>query len=223
MIEIRGPVVLDWKTLFEGVWNRSSPGHLRLVSCPEFNEPENMHGRVICSRPMKSNIIARSVVRHGLLAQTTVWMATAYFAPPWRLRRMLRRKAKQNVDVRILLPGHIADHPSVWHFGRRHYSSLLHAGVRIFEYQPQFMHSKVALCDSWCSIGSSNLDRWKLPMNLEANQEVVDPLFANQLKTMLENDFKNSKEIHYVQWKNRRLIFRLKEWFWSIVAKFFEK
>ena len=223
MIEIKGPIVMDWKTLFEGVWNRSSPGHLRLPPCTNLDEPSNMHGRVIYSRPMRSGTITRSVIRHGLLAHETIWLATAYFVPSWKLRRMLIKKAKQNIDVRVLLPGPIADHPSVWHFGHRHYSRLLHAGVRIFEYQPRFMHSKVVLCDSWCSIGSSNLDRWNLPRNLEANQEVVDPLFASQVKGMLENDFKHSEEIHYLNWKNRPLTIRFKEWFWSFVAKFFEK
>ena len=223
MVEIKGPIITDWVTQFEGTWNRSGPGHLRLNTRSCGPNPENMHGRVIYSRPMRPNIITRSVVRHGLLAKQTIWLATAYFVPTWKLRRMLRRKARQKLDVRILLPGPIADHPSVWHFGRRHYAGLLHAGVRIFEFQPQFMHAKVALCDEWCSIGSSNFDRWKLPRNLEANQEVVDPLFADQVREMFERDFLLSEEIFYKDWKKRPLKVRIKEWFWSKVAIFFEK
>ena len=222
MVEIKGPVLNDWKTLFEGVWNNASPGHLRLPDCTGVEEHYKMHGRVIYSRPMRTNTINRSVLRHGLLAQKTIWFVTAYFNPPWKIRRMLRKKAKQNLDVRILLPGDISDHPSVWHFGRRHYSRLLQAGVRIFEYQPQFLHTKVVLCDDWCSLGSSNFDRWELPRNLEANQEVADPDFAEMVQAMLEQDFANSQELHYSSWEKRSWTFRIKEWFWSQVGRFFD-
>lgn len=222
MLEINGPVVNDWLRLFESTWNRSTPEHLRLPACPSNEQEENMHGRVIASRPMRANTINRSVVRHGLLAEETIWFVTAYFHPPWGIRRMLRKKAQLNVDVRILLPGPKSDHPGVRFYGHRHYSRLLHAGVKIFEYQPQFMHSKIVICDDWCSIGSSNFDRWELPRNLEANQEIVDPAFTEQMKAMLEIDFANSNEITLESWKKRPWHRRFREWFWSQVGRFFE-
>lgn len=223
MVEIKGPVVNDWMRLFEGLWNRSTPDHIRFPHCPTNEQEDKMHGRVIASRPMHANIINRSVLRHGLLAEETIWFVTAYFHPPWAIRRMLRRKARENVDVRILLPGPKSDHPSVWYFGHRHYSRLLHAGVRIFEYQPQFMHSKVVVCDEWCSIGSSNFDRWELPRNQEANQEIADSDFVAQVKEMLEKDFASSVEIHHESWTRRPWNRKLKEWFWSQVGRFFDK
>lgn len=222
MLIIKGPVVNDWLRLFEGLWNRSSPDHLRLPDCPTIEQASAMYGRVIDSRPMRANIINRSVVRHGLLAERTIWFVTAYFHPPWSIRRMLRKKARQNLDVRILLPGPKSDHPSVWYLGHRHYSRLLHAGVRIFEYQPQFMHSKMVVCDEWCTIGSSNFDRWELPRNLEANQEIVDHEFITEIKAMLEKDFSNSVEIVYEDWNKRSWIRRIKEWFWNQVGRFFD-
>ena len=222
MLEIKGPVVDDWKLLFEGVWNRSSPGHLRLPSYCGTDDQYQMHGRVIHSRPMRTNIINRSILRHGLLAKNSIWFVTAYFNPPRKIRRMLCKKAEQNLDVRILLPGDISDHPSVWHYGHRHYARLLKAGVRIFEYQPQFMHTKVVLADDWCSLGSSNFDRWELPRNLEANQEIADPDFAAQARKMLENDFNASQEIYYVDWTRRPWPRRIKEWFWSQIGRFFD-
>jgi phosphatidylserine/phosphatidylglycerophosphate/cardiolipin synthase-like enzyme len=222
MLEIKGPVVNDWKILFEGVWNRTTPEHLRLpiTACKE--DSSLMHGRVIQSRPMRTNTINRSVLRHGLLAKHTIWFVTAYFNPPGKIRRMLCKKARQKVDVRILLPGNISDHPSVWHYGHRHYARLLQAGVRIFEYQPQFMHTKAVMCDDWCSIGSSNFDRWELPRNLEANQEVADPAFVIQVKTMLATDFKASQEIQFVNWTKRSWALRIKEWIWSQIGRFFD-
>ncbi len=222
MIEIRGPVLSDWKTLFEGLWNRTAASHLRIqTECPSHAQSA-MHGRVTYARPMKTGTINRSVLRHGLLAKNTIWLATAYFNPPRKIRRMLCKKARQNVDVRLLLPGKISDHPSVWYFGHRHYEALLRAGVRIFEFQPQFMHTKAIVCDDWCSIGSSNFDRWELPRNLEANQEIASPDFADQLRAMLENDFNVSQEILFTHWAKRSWHRRIREWFWSQVGRFFD-
>ena len=223
MVQIKGPVVNDWLRLFEGLWNRSNSDHLRYPNCPSNEQPEKMHGRVIASRPMHASIINRSVVRHGLMAEKTIWIATAYFNPPWSIRRMLRKKARENVDVRVLLPGPKSDHPSVWHLGHRHYSRLLRAGVRIYEYQPQFMHGKIVVCDDWSSIGSSNFDRWELPRNQEANQEIADSTFANQAKEMLEKDFASSHEIHYESWTKRPWNQKIREWLWSQVGRFFER
>ena len=58
------------------------------------------------------------------------------------------------------------------------YPLLVHAGVRIFEYQPRPFHGKVALVDrTWSTVGSSNLDPLSLALNLEANVVVDDADF----------------------------------------------
>ena len=77
------------------------------------------------------------------------------------------------------------------------------------------MHAKVALVDDWCSIGSSNLDRWNLRWNLEANQEVDDGVFAREVADMLHADFRHSSEIDYRQWRQRSGMQRIKEWMWG--------
>jgi cardiolipin synthase A/B len=89
--------------------------------------------------------------------------------------------------VRLLLPGPHTDAPRARSAARLFYARLLANGVVIYEYQPSFMHSKVVLCDDWASIGSSNLDRWGVLWNLEANQEIEAPAFARQVEDMLIN------------------------------------
>ncbi|EGH44502.1 phospholipase D/transphosphatidylase, partial [Pseudomonas syringae pv. pisi str. 1704B] len=79
------------------------------------------------------------------------------------------------VDVRLLLTGPRTDHPSVRYAGQRYYPRLLRAGVKVFEYQPCFLHLKMVLIDDWVSLGSCNFDHWNLRFNLEANLEALDP------------------------------------------------
>ena len=155
--------------------------------------------------------------RHITHARHRVWFATAYFVPRWRIRRALKRAAKSGIDVRLLLPGPITDHPAVRYISHRLYGRLMKNGVRIFEYQPRFFHAKSVLCDDWVAIGSSNFDRWNLRWNLEANQEIIDEVVARQAKEMFEQDFSNSVEYSYEQWYRRSWFKRLLQWFWKQV------
>jgi phosphatidylserine/phosphatidylglycerophosphate/cardiolipin synthase-like enzyme len=135
--------------------------------------------------------------------------------PSLRLRHVLRGAARRGVDVRLLLPGPITDHPAVRFAGRRFYASLLGAGVRIFEYQPRFLHGKMLLCDDWVSLGSSNLDRWNLRWNLEGNQEILSAEFAQQAIALFERDFALSEECRIEAWQTRSYYYRWLEWFWG--------
>ena len=76
--------------------------------------------------------------------------------PTLGLRRRLARAARRGIDVRLLLPGDAHDHPGVRYAGQRFYGRLLRAGVRIFEFQPAFIHAKFSLADDWASVGSRN-------------------------------------------------------------------
>lgn len=216
MVQLEGECVQDWLTLFMDNW----PGELEEIECMTalpvtVSDQPTVLGRVVVSQLANRQEIQRSLVRRLKNAEHWVWITTAYFVPSWKLRRALKHAAKRGVDVRLILPGPHTDHPAVRHAGRRFYFSLLRHNVRIFEYQPRFTHAKAYLCDHWCSIGSSNLDRWNLLWNLEGNQEVDDQTFALELKTQLERDLEQCDEISFASWQVRPWHRRLLEWFWG--------
>jgi len=218
MLEAQGPVVADWQMLFEEVWNHHASTPLGLSSPQSPPEAgDGMQGRVVLARGLAVQEIQRSLIKHIRAAENRVWIATAYFVPSWRFRRALRRAAHQGVDVRLLLPGPLTDHPGVRYAGRRFYARLLRHGVRIFEYQPRVQHAKASLCDHWTSIGSSNLDRWNFRWNLEACQEIDDQSFAATVQTMFENDFSVSMEYRDEGWRQRPWRARLVERLWGWV------
>ena len=217
MVEIRGANVTDWRQLFESNWSHWSDERLGL---PHNTTKEGtMSGRVtICQWAGRTEIM-RSLIKRTRSAQHRAWIATAYFVPSWKLLRALRAAARHGTDVRLLVPGPYMDHPGVRFAAHRFYSRLLRSGVRVFEYQPRFLHAKVLLCDNWVSIGSSNIDRWNLRWNLEANQEVEDQGFAEQVRASFEEDFRHSTEILYATWRQRRWKQRLREWFWGRIDR----
>jgi len=215
MVQIRGPVVADWRQLFEHNWA------YWMESTPPPPPPlpaalaQGQRGRVACNKGESHGEIKRDFLHRLRQARRRLWLATAYFVPSRKVRRGLRRAARRGMDVRLLLPGPLTDHPAVRYASHRYYARLLRHGVRIFEYQASFMHTKVTLVDQWVSIGSSNLDRWNLRWNLEANQEIDDPRFADKVGEMLDADLERCREITYEQWRRRSRLQRTKEWFWG--------
>lgn len=223
MVAIAGPVVADWQALFCATWRQVAAAPLSLPP-PRFDPAAGtQRGRVNYTRGVFYPEIKRTVITRVRGARTKVWMATAYFVPAMKLRRALRQAAGRGVDVRLLLPGDYTDHPAVRHAGRRFYQRLLRHGVHIYEYQPRFTHSKILLCDDWVTIGSSNIDRWTLRWNLEANQEVDDAGFAAEVSAMLERDFQDSVECLLADWRQRPWHRRALEAFWGRVDIWLER
>ena len=227
MIKIQGPNVQDWETLFGENWRQWTTGPLPMTTTATttdssaHTEGDNGQlGRLTQSRALSSSEVIRSFIKHIRGAERHAWLVTAYFVPPWKFRRALRRSAKSGVDVRIMLPGPHSDHPGVRHMGRRYYERLLRDGVRVFEYQPRFLHTKILLCDHWTSIGSSNVDRWNYRWNMEANQEVDDTEFSTQVSKQFEADFQDCIEFHYKEWRHRSRYRHLLEWFWGRIVAF---
>ena len=217
MVRIQGPVVADWQQLFTTSWNKSAAQALSLPAVAPVEHANAQRGRITVNDIKPYSEVLLSLTRQIVHARQRVWFATAYFVPGWRIRRKLKRAAKSGVDVRLLLPGPITDHPGVRYISHRLYGRLMRNGVRIFEYQPRFFHAKSVLCDDWVAIGSSNFDRWNLRWNLEANQEINDKTLARQVKEMFEQDFSNSVEYTYEQWYQTSLYKRLLQWFWKKV------
>jgi cardiolipin synthase A/B len=210
MVQIEGPVVADWHRAFAATWRRSGGAPLpEPPPCPP--RPDGAAGRVSLSEARQRSVLASGVIRRIDSAVNRAWIMSAYFVPSRRFRKVLRRAARRGVDVRLLMPGARTDHPWVRQAARRFYGKMLSSGVRIFEYQPQMLHAKMILCDDWVSVGSSNLDRWSLRWNLEANQEVADARFADSAAGLFERDCGASRAISRRYWRQRAWLDRLRE------------
>jgi cardiolipin synthase len=217
MIEIQGPIVADWQLLFTESWDKYASETLTLPAVILLPRAADQSGRVTVNEAHLRNGIQRSLVKQLKGARRRIWFATAYFIPTWNIRRKLKRAARAGVDVRLLLPGPVTDHPGVRHASHRYYGRLLKSGIRIYEYTPRFFHAKTVLCDNWVTIGSCNYDRWNLQWNLEANQEIDDPHTAATVAAMFRDDFANSREYTFSEWEQRGWYLRALEWLWRRV------
>lgn len=197
MLEMAGPVLIDWHALFRATWRRCLHRELDV----EPRQSEILHpgesGRVVANAGHGGQDIGRSIVKRVQSARSRAWIATAYFWPSMRLRRALRRAARRGTDVRLVLTGRYTDAPLVRSAGRRFFVRLLANGVVIYEYRQRFLHCKLALCDDWASIGSSNFDRWGALWNLDANQEIESPVFAAQVEATFEQICQQSSVLRH--------------------------
>lgn len=219
MVEIEGPLVGDWQQLFEHQWRARfswrpshQPAPLTLPECPPVGIGL---GRVAYADAAQHRDILLSLLRALRGAKQRVWLATPYFLPTWKIRRALRRAAARGVEVRLLLAGRNTDHPPVRFAGQRYYPKLLKAGVRIFEYQPRFLHLKMVLVDDWVSVGSCNFDHWNLRFNLDANVEALDPDFTRAVAASFIEDFGVSREITLEDWRQRPWWRRAQQRLWG--------
>jgi len=105
-------------------------------------------------------------LRRDLAHARTVQIIAAYFLPPRRLRRLLMHVARKGGRVQLVLPGK-SDVPLIRLAAHSLYQRLLRAGVEIYEYQPQILHTKLVIVDAIVYAGSSNLDTRSLNINYE--------------------------------------------------------
>lgn len=222
MVEIAGPLVADWQQLFEHQWRacrtrlawrpQPVPGLMRLPAAPPVDRGL---GRVAYADARQHRDILRALVRALRGAKQRIWLATPYFLPTWKVRRALRKAAARGVEVRLLLSGRHSDHPPVRFAGERYYPKLLKSGVRIFEYQPRFLHLKMVLVDDWVSVGSCNFDHWNLRFNLEANLETLDPELTAAVVASFQADFADSREVTLELWRARPWWRRAQQRLWG--------
>jgi cardiolipin synthase len=170
------------------------------------SERDHMAQAAASRAPMRSafvlrdNLRQRRTIEQAALqaisqARERIDIVTPYFYPRRAIRLALRHAAARGVKVRLLLQGKL-DYRIAGLAARVLYGELQQHGVRIFEYQPAFLHGK-ALCvdDEWATVGSSNLDPLSLVLNLEANLIVKDRGFVRTLSASMATDFAQSREI----------------------------
>ena len=118
--------------------------------------------------PLDEELTGQSVYEDLLnSANKYVYIMTPYLIIDSEMINTLIHTAKKGVDVRIIMPG-IADKQIVHDMGTTYYKQLIQGGVKIYEYEPGFVHSKVFICDdTYATVGTINLDYRSLYLHFE--------------------------------------------------------
>lgn len=139
-------------------------------------------------------------------ARSRVWLATPYFVPVGHIYRLLARRAKEGLDVRLIIPFK----NDVWIMKWMSVPLLkgLHKrGVKIFIYSPRFSHQKLFVADDWISIGSTNLNHRSFLHDLEMDVVITHESNKNRIlqgyagDERLSEPFDSSSWAHLPLWK----------------------
>jgi cardiolipin synthase len=108
------------------------------------------------------------------------------------------------VKVTVITPGRHNNHPIARIASRRHYGELIAGGVRIYEYQPGMIHTKLFLADGlWSIVGSTNFDNRSLGLNNEVNMALRDATFTRELRKTVDGYLAQSERITLASWSAR--------------------
>lgn len=221
MLRLEGPAVLGLVDCFLPAWQGQGGPELSRLPLSPSRAPSNRRVRILSQNSLRARReIIRNYLHHIRHASEYVWIANSYFVPDRRVVRALRAAARRGVDVRVLVPG-VSDVPMVNHASRAVWQRLMNAGVRIYQWQRNMLHSKTAVIDGeWATIGTFNLDHLSLRFNLEVNVAVHDRGFAARMREVIERDLAKSYEVDRVAFKYRSLGERLLEAFFYRFRRF---
>ncbi|WP_442679187.1 phospholipase D-like domain-containing protein [Sphingomonas sp. ASY06-1R] len=136
-------------------------------------------------------------------------LIAAYFAPTPRMMRAIERVPRRGGQARVITPSK-TDHDVAIAAARHTYHRLLSRGVRVFEYQPLKLHTKLFVIDDVVHIGSANFDVRSLFLNLEIMLRIEDKDFADHMRGYFEGEVACSREIKAEEHEKAGFLTRLR-------------
>lgn len=150
-------------------------------------------------RPNAFQKLLRRDVDHSRLVQ----FVSAYFLPGFRMRWLLRGIARRGARVQIIVPGK-SDVALARRAARHLYAGLMRAGVELWEYEPQVLHTKLFLAHDAAYVGSSNLDTRSLHINYELMLRLTEPAVVAGARDIFAGLLAHSQRIDPATWARSR-------------------
>ena len=146
--------------------------------------------------PIYPRRVGKSVIQNMLSNATRyAWMTSPYLIIDNDLCTDIENAALRGVDVRIIVP-HIPKKKLVFGMTQSFYHRLMAAGVKIYEYEPGFIHAKSYLVDDeYAMIGTINLDYRSLVHHFENGVWMYKCDAVSALKADIEDTLNKSIEV----------------------------
>ncbi len=212
-IKVIGEAAQSYTIMFIRTWNLSGGKkeleYEKFLNKFKVNKLENekkYSGYIMpyCDGPDNSSNPAQNIYIQTInAAKNYIYITTPYLILAKELITALINSSKSGVDVRIITP-YIPDKPFVHLIVRAFYNQLLEAGIKIYEYKPGFIHSKMCVIDNDFSIlGTANFDFRGLYMHYEC----ANWIYKTGIEILIKEDFlrtqRESIEIELKEWTKR--------------------
>lgn len=199
-ILVDGPAATRLAGYFDALarWSRRENAPVRaLARLLRSHSEHEGHVRWLLGGPTRRlSPWARAVRREMKAAARTgarIDLIAAYFAPGPAMLRRLRRAARRGI-VNLVLPAVTDNYMAIW-ASRFTYAGLLRRGVRIWEYQPTKLHTKLVAIGDAVHVGSANFDIRSLFLNLELMLRIEDAAFTAHVRAYVDGEIAASRRI----------------------------
>jgi cardiolipin synthase len=193
---VEGPVVSrigDWFDELED-WTAHREAQFRAIRRKVHNWNSGSGPvQVLVGGPSRHLSSWARAVGHDLLDGERLDMTMAYFSPPRRLQKRIRRIAAKG-QTRLLFPAK-SDNGATVGAARALYKKLLRDGARIWEFQPCKLHTKLIVLDDTVYMGSANFDMRSLYLNLEIVVAIEDKALADRMRGFVAAHLPASLEV----------------------------
>ena len=188
---------VDYKELIENITPTSeSNGYI----LPYSDNPQN-----------KTNPAQNTYINIINNAKKYVYIMTPYLILDNETSQTLINASLSGIDVRIMTPS-IPDKKLVNACTKSFYGQLLEAGIKIYEYMPGFIHSKIVVSDdNVATIGTTNFDFRSFYLNYECGIWIHNTKEEIKIKQDFINNIQKCKEITLETWKNRKIDVKIME------------
>jgi cardiolipin synthase len=222
-IRMRGPIVrLLEAAFYENFGEAHGPVSPVLGDAMWANDQAGQSLLIRSSPTGGSNDLKRLYLLALASARRSVDITSPYFVTDESTMWSLEDAVTRGVRIRILVEGDITDARPVKYASRASYDRLLQLGVAIHEYQPTMLHTKMLVVDGVYSIfGSANFDNRSFELNDELNVAVSSQDLARRLLEDFETDLKRARRLTVDGWRQRPMLDKVREHFWSYFGEIF--
>jgi cardiolipin synthase A/B len=205
-LKVKGPMAKALAATFDDLFSRADCRHARFQTMRRTAADavaQHPEWTLLLTGPGRGHRALKQFLIHDFERADRIEIMSAYFLPNLRILRALKRAAMRGARVRLLLAGK-SDVRLMRVATRGLYSSLLRAGVEIFEYEPQIMHAKIVIVDNVVYAGSANLDARSLSINYEVLARIPSAPLAAQARDIFEGDLKHCARMERRHWRSPR-------------------
>lgn len=178
----------------------------------EWSEPAGSPVRWLFGGPMRRLSPWARTLKNDMGRTRDLSLIAAYFAPSPRMMRRIERVAQRGGRARVITPSK-ADHAVAVAAARHTFTRLLRRGVKVFEYQPHKLHTKLFVLGNIVHIGSANFDMRSMFLNLELMLRIEDKAFAAHMRDYFDGEVADSHEVTEAEHDKAGWLARFK---WSI-------
>ncbi len=215
MTRMEGPVVEELERTFSIDWQITTGIELKTFHKTTYLKPHPEPAiavQVMPSGPFPRAMAIQKIMLTLIYASREELIITSpYFVPDEAIHTALISAANRQVKVKLVVPDK-NDSKLVKYAGQSFFEELLEAGVEIYNFNNNLLHTKSITVDGeFCLFGSVNMDIRSLWLNFELSLIIYNQEFTRKIVGMQESYIQQSSRIHLDDWKQRHVFQRLLE------------